>query len=165
MLCAMRKYIFVCISLFVLIGGAKGSGQTVSELAVSDLDRLSKQRAVVEQHLSTEVLESNYLKAAGKLGALRAILDAGIYSSTQTYELQSLGIVLGDAFVDEMEFRWVMVEDQYGRDPALKYRDSSIIIFPLTMISKRVEKGEQVDVFALFNDTAAEVEDLLRQDN
>ena len=58
-----------------------------------------------------------------------------------------------------------MVEDQYGRDPALKYKDSSIIIFPLTMISKRVEKGEQVDVFALFNDTAAKVEDLLGQDD
>ena len=30
--------------------------------------------------------------------------------------------------------------------------------FPLTMISKRVERGEKVDVFELFNGVAAEVE-------
>ena len=31
-------------------------------------------------------------------------------------------------------------------------------MFPLTMISKRVERGEAVDVFQLFNGVAAEVE-------
>lgn len=40
---------------------------------------------------------------------------------------------------------------------------TTIILFPLTMISQRVERGEQVDVFALFNGVAAQVDDLRRR--
>jgi hypothetical protein len=36
----------------------------------------------------------------------------------------------------------------------------SIILYPLTMISKRVEGGKNVDVFDLFNGIAAQVDEL-----
>jgi hypothetical protein len=41
---------------------------------------------------------------------------------------------------------------------------TSIILYPLTMISKRVERDEQVDVFDLFNGVAAQVEHIRRQE-
>jgi len=37
---------------------------------------------------------------------------------------------------------------------------TSIILFPQTMISKRIERGEEVDVFDLFNGIVAKVEEL-----
>lgn len=57
----------------------------------------------------------------------------------KTCELQCLGIVLGDAFVQELKMEWVMVEDDGGRDPAVQPAGTTIILYPLTMISKRVE--------------------------
>ena len=42
------------------------------------------------------------------------------------------------------------IEDELGRDPALILEGTSIKLFPLTMISKRIEKGESVDVYDLF---------------
>jgi hypothetical protein len=48
-------------------------------------------------------------------------------------------------------------EDEYGRDPALRLQGTPFIVFPLTMISKRVERGEDVDVRELFDGA---VEDL-----
>jgi hypothetical protein len=86
-----------------------------------------------------------------------------VFKPSQTYELQSMGIVLGDAFVQELGMEWVIVQDTYGRDPAVRLPRTSIIIFPLTMISKRIEKGEQVDVFDLFNGVANEVEALRKR--
>jgi hypothetical protein len=62
-----------------------------------------------------------------------------------------------------MEMEWVMVEDEYGRDPAVRMPNTSIILHPLTMISKRVERGERVDVFEMFNRTVEQIEDLQRQ--
>ena len=56
-----------------------------------------------------------------------------------------------------------MVEDEHGRDPAVRMPKTSIILYPLTMISKRIERGDQVDVFELFNGLAAQVEELQRQ--
>ncbi len=128
--------------------------QKISALTEADLKRLEDQRAVVTRYLD-EVSLRKFETAPGKLGTLRALLKAEVFSPDQTYELQSMGIVLGDVFVQDMGFHWVMVEDEYGRDPAIKFQETSVILFPLTMISKRIEQGETVDVFDLYNGVAA----------
>ena len=135
-------------------------GQTVSYLTPDDAARLAEQRALCEAYLADEQSRANYATAAGKLGLVRALLAHGVFRPDQTYELQSLGVVLGDAFVQELGMRWVAVEDEYGRDPALQLPGTSVLLYPLTMISKRVERGEAVDVFELFNGLAAQLEDL-----
>ena len=137
--------------------------QEVTSLTDADQQRLREQRAVVERFLADDASRQKYQAAAGKLGTIRAILQANAFKSNQTYELQCLGIVLGDAFVQELKMEWVMVEDQYGHDPAVRLPGTSIILFPLTMISKRVERAEQVDVFQMFNGVAAQVEDIRRR--
>jgi len=58
---------------------------------------------------------------------------------------------------------WVAVEDQYGRDPALALDGTSILLFPLTSISKRVERGEEVEVYQLFEDACSTIERLQRE--
>ena len=54
---------------------------------------------------------------------------------------------------------WVMVEDDHGRDPAVRLPGTSIILFPLTMISKRIRHGNKVDVFDLFSVVASQVDE------
>lgn len=151
------------ITIIFLAGSVMAAEQKVLNLTSQDQERLKQQRAVVEKYLSKEDLETKYKTPAGKLGTLRALLEANVFKKSQTYELQSMGIVLGDAFVQEMGFHWVIVEDEYGRDPAIKYKETSIILYPLTMISKRIENGETVDIFKMFNGTAAKVEELIEQ--
>lgn len=137
--------------------------QKVTPLTSKDHERLTRQRAVLEKYLGDENSKKNYKTAAGKLGLLRALIEQRIFKPTQTYELQSMGIVLGDAFVQELKMEWVMVEDSQGRDPAVRVPKTSIIIYPLTMISKRIEKGENVDVFDLFNGIANQVDELKKK--
>ena len=139
------------------------SSQKVTVLTEADQKRLRDQRAVIEKFLPDDSSRQNFKKAAGKLGIIRAILDRNLFKPAQTYELQCLGIVLGDAFVQELKMEWVMVEDEHGRDPAVRLPKTSIILFPLTMISKRIERGEKVDVFDIFNGVAAKVEEMQRQ--
>ncbi len=137
--------------------------QKITELTGADQKRLHDQRAVVEKYLGNEDSKQKYKTAPGKLGTIRTVLQAGIFTKEQTYELQCLGVVLGDAFVQELGMEWIMVEDEHGRDPAVRMPKTTVILYPLTMISKRVERGEQVDVFDLFNGVAAQVDDLQRQ--
>jgi hypothetical protein len=56
-----------------------------------------------------------------------------------------------------------MVEDQYGRDPAIRYKESSLLVFPMTMISKRVEDGEAFDVSELFDGLAKQLAELIQE--
>jgi hypothetical protein len=134
--------------------------QEISEPTPEDLARLAEQRGFIEAYLKDAASREKYKAAAGKLGLLRALLEAHAFEPSQTWELQSMGVVLGDAFVQELGLRWVMVKDAYGRDPALAVPGKTVLLYPLTMISKRVEAGETVDVFELFNWTAGQIGEL-----
>jgi len=136
-------------------------GQKIEPLSPDDTARLAKQRGVIEHYLGGDAANlQKYQTVAGKLGLLRALLERNVFQPAQTYELQCLGIVLGDALVQHCGVEWHMVEDQYGRDPCVQLPGSTVVLFPLTMISKRVEQGEPVDVFNIFNWTASQIAEL-----
>jgi hypothetical protein len=89
------------------------------------------------------------------------VINDKVFSTTQTYELQSLGVVLGDVLAKPLGLHWVIVSDEYGTDPTLRYLDTTIQVNALTVISKRIEDGESVDVQAIYNGLSAHVTDLL----
>ncbi len=92
-----------------------------------------------------------YATVSGKLKLIQTILDNGWVSPEETLKLQSLGVAFGDALEQEVaELNWVVVNDEYGRDPALRWGSTSVIAFPQTAISKRIEDGEYIDVFEMF---------------
>jgi len=131
--------------------------QTFEPLTPSDEEWLRQRRAVVERYLGDdEVSQANYAKPPGKLGLLRALLEAKVFDASKDVRAQCMGIVLGDVFVQQLGWLWRMVKDAFGRDPCVKIPGSSIVLFPMTMISKRIERGETVDIFALFNNAAAD---------
>lgn len=80
---------------------------------------------------------------------LQRLIDDKVFKKSQTYELQSLGVVFGDVLDSELPLRWVMITDEYGTDPILRFKNTSLNINPLTMISKRVERDEPVDLSRL----------------
>jgi hypothetical protein len=136
-------------------------GQKIEPLNPDDRARIAQQRAVIEKYLGGDASNlEKYQTVAGKLGLLRALLAQRVFQPTQTYELQCMGIILGDALVQYCGVEWRAVEDQYSRDPCVQVPGSTVVVFPLTMISKRVERGEAVDVFDLFNQTGAKIQEL-----
>ena len=85
------------------------------------------------------------------LDRLQAIIDSGQIPVSNTQELQSLGVILGKVFVNETpHYDWWVIEDEYGKDACVRYKETSLIIFPQTMLSKRIEDGEQVNVKGFF---------------
>ncbi len=117
---------------------------------MADVERLA------ERHLGRPLANDDT-----DLDAIQEILDGTVLHGGQTYELQCLGIVFGRRLVPAIKgLDWCMVEDEYGVDPALRYLDTSLILFPLTMISKRVEAGEHLDVRTMFDGVRAKVEAL-----
>ncbi|MGA8202371.1 MAG: DUF3806 domain-containing protein [Candidatus Sulfotelmatobacter sp.] len=77
---------------------------------------------------------------------LQGLIDEGAFSKSETYELQSLGVAFGDVLVSELPLRWVKVTDEFGTDPTLRFKQTTLQINALTMISKRVEKDEPVNL-------------------
>src|SRR6516225_3539490 len=73
--------------------------QKITALNEDDHKRLRDQRAVIEKYLGNEKSKENYKTPPGKLGTIRAILEGKVFKRDQTYELQCLGVILGDVFV------------------------------------------------------------------
>lgn len=123
--------------------------QKIEELSAEDAERVEKQRGWVRDHYNPDSVHK-YETLEGKLRLLEIILKNKWIEPTETWKLQSLGITFGDALVQKMGVTWVAVEDEHGRDPALRDPGSTVVLFPLTAISKRIERGEAVDVRDLF---------------
>jgi hypothetical protein len=133
--------------------------QIIRELSDEMIRRLEAQRKWVRNHYVTDSNEI-YDTIEGKLKLIDIILKSNWINIDETNKLQCLGVSLGDAFVQDLGLRWIEVEDEYGTDPALKLGNTTFIVFPLTMISKRIENFENVDVYDLYAKIKVKVDEL-----
>ena len=123
-----------------------------TELSKDDSRRLEQQRAVVAAAARRSGV-SSLTGTKADLPIIQRLIDNKVFAKTQTYELQCLGVAFGDVLASELPLRWVMVTDEYGTDPTLRFKETTFQINALTMISKRVERDEHVDVSGLLRTT------------
>ena len=135
--------------------------QIVEDMNSEEIARLETQRSWVREHYEPHA-RSKYDTVDGKLALLEEILRNGWIQASETVKLQSLGITFGDALAQKLGLRLVTVEDEYGRDPALKLDGTSILTFPLTSISKRIEQGMSVEVYGLFESACTAIQQAAR---
>jgi len=131
---------------------------TFSPPIQDDTRRLASQWLSVSR-LVEEVCGHPLTQAVSDLDDLQRLLDQDEVDSS-TYARQCLGVALGRVMAKNIEgLDWWIVEDEYGRDPCLRYKQSTLQINPLTMISKRLERGESVSVRQLYQLTIETIAD------
>ena len=154
---------FLLLSSVSLLFGQsvhQGGGQPkFSELTPEDKQRLDQQRALIARVTKQRYGTTALTNSKKDIPILQRLLDDKVFKKSQTYELQSLGVVFGDVLASEFPLRWVTITDEYGTDPTLRYKDTSVNINALTMISKRVERDELVDVSELLRKTSEALSD------
>jgi hypothetical protein len=160
-------YLILALGLIGCSGA--GSGPRPFEIPIpqkvtppneEDRARIAKQEARALELLQARYGNISFQHDENDLKLLQRAVDDKLVRSDQTHELQCLGVVLGQVFAQQTPLQWVSVEDQFGRDLALQYPDTTVIVFPLTMISKRVEDGREIDVSAIYRTIAAQVEQM-----
>jgi len=124
-----------------------------AELSILDKTRLDDQRAIVAAAAKQRYGTTTLSRTVEDLPVLQRLIDDKAFTKTQTHQLQSLGVAFGDVLATEFPLRWFMVTDEYGTDPTLRFKNTSVQVNALTMISKRVEKGETVNLQELLRHT------------
>jgi hypothetical protein len=145
--------------LFAQSAGTVAPKPRFADLSSNDAVRLEQQRAVVATAAQRHGL-GTLTRTTSDLPVLQKLIDDRVFKKSQTYELQCLGVVLGDVLSSELPLRWVMVTDELGTDPTLRFKQTTIQVNVLTMISKRIEKDQPVDVAQLFRITREQVAQL-----
>jgi|KBSMisStaDraftv2_1062788.scaffolds.fasta_scaffold11170_3 hypothetical protein len=129
------------------------SAPKFTELSREDSTRLEQQRAVVAAAAKLRFGTKELTRTRSDLPVLQNLIDQRVFTKSQTNELHSLGVAFGDVLASEFPLRWVMVTDEYGTDPTLRFKETTLQINALTIISKRVERDEPVSVQGLLDTT------------
>lgn len=134
--------------------------QAIEAPTDSDIERIAHQLI----HASDLVQGATGVELSGGLGDLgliQSVLDAKLIEAEASYSLQALGIAFGKVFIENNDFfDWWMIEDEYGRDPAIRYKETTLLVFPQTMLSKRVEDGEAVVVQEMYDGLCEMLEEI-----
>jgi hypothetical protein len=122
----------------------------IGELSAMDRQYMAQQRTDLDDLAAARLGRQFSGNKTADLDLLQQLLDRRIVRSDQTRELQAMGVVMGDLLAAELGMHWVIYEDRQGRSRALRYRETDEYLFPITMISRRREVGNDSPVAAIY---------------
>lgn len=135
----------------------------IQDMGWTDRNYLEKQVASIDQ-LAREQLGTEVRQNLSDLDLLQRIIDLGLIKSKDTLALQAMGAVLGNVLAaDITALEWKIYEDALGRSRALCAKGSRECLFPITMLSRRMETGLKPDVDKIYEDAIALIDQHLPQ--
>lgn len=154
--------------LFVSQTSAQSSSwhsPTEVEVRIEPLSAIDQQ-FMTEQRNRVEVLANRLGRRLSgdterDLDTLQTIISRDLINRDDRLSLQALGVVFGDLLASELDMHWVVYRDRAGRSRALQYRNDATYLFPVTMISRRVEAQSPRPVADLFQTTVNDTRRLL----
>jgi len=122
----------------------------VGELSNLDRQYMEQQRVILRDLAAGDLGRQFNGDQNNDLALLQALLDKRLVKPEQTRELQAMGVIMGDLLAADLGMHWVIYEDRLGRSRALRYQQSDDFLFPITMISRRREAGNQTPVVDIY---------------
>jgi len=152
--------IFLLCSLVIV--GPHAAFARSPEPKIEDLSWASQQ-FMIEQRLIVDKLSRRHFGTPLRnnktdLPTIQRIIDKEIIARNDKRSLQALGVVLGDVFVSEIKaLEWKVLEDKVGRSHVVCVKDSSHCLFPITMLSRRIEVGLNPNAQKTYNKALNEI--------
>ena len=158
----MRAHNIIRLTLLLLL--CRGSDEIIaqapahmSDLTPIDLQFMTQQRTAL-QDLAMANLGRRFNGDLNRdLELLQALLDKQLVRPDQVRELQAMGAILGDLFAAELDMHWIIYKDDIGRSRALRYQQSEVVLFPITMIARRREAGNKSSVAEIYQKASASI--------
>ena len=124
---------------------------TIRELNWMNHNYLDKQRRLADSSIR-KAIGRQLNQDKGDIRLIQRAIDKGAFSDADKQSLQALGAALGDVFANEhKDFNWRVYEDKLGASHAVCLDDTQHCVFPMTMISRRMEANLQPDISLIFN--------------
>jgi len=143
-----------------LIAGEQ-SGPVVRELNWLNSSFLAKQRNRISEmvgiHFGRKIQGNR-----NDIALLQRIIDEELIPRDNKEELQAMGVILGDLFTKEHKLlQWRVYEDELGPTQAVCVGESVNCLFPITMLSRRIEVGLKPSVLRVYEDALEDMKQFL----
>lgn len=158
---------------------AKGESPKAGEAIVASLKVRNASDKPVKEVIPVRILEINQINenydwavstvkkqltkdftgTAADLENLQKVIDSGRFNPKQRQAWESFGTAFGVILVNEMDgMEWVTVIDGQKESPALRFRDSKVMVNPISLIWDKAKSGQPCDLKAEFERIKNEVE-------
>lgn len=166
----MKKTFALLISLLALAPSPaitfaqSPTDANVSALGWIDENQMEQDAAKVNE-LTLSKVGTPIRRDLRDLDTLQKLLDQNLVAKDDYKTQQAMGIILGNVmqadFPETLE--WKIYEDNIGRSRALCVKESTHCLFPITMLSRRIELGSKPDVKKIYIDAITLMEKHLPQ--
>ncbi len=148
--CPIRALLAALLLWLPLPAVATDLESRVEELSQLDLTFMQQQRQLIRDIAGQQLGRYFNGELDNDLALLQELLDKRVVKGSQTKELQAMGLIMGDHLQAELGLNWVVYVDRVGRTRALRYREGDHYLFPMTMIARRREVGNEEPVIAIY---------------
>lgn len=138
--------------------------QKVSELTWADKNDLARKEQMVES-IGQRHFGQSLRHDKSDFELLQRIADRKLIKQNDLENLQALGVVLGNTLQQDLGLEWKVYTDEKGRSRALCVPDTEHCLFPMTMLSRRLEVGLPVNVEAIYQDAVAVIDPYVPDQN
>lgn len=127
----------------------------IRDLNPANEDFLNRQRQVANELVRFKLGRQLHQKQID-LSVIQTAIDRGHLEDESKETLQAFGAAMGDIFANSHKnLHWKVYEDQLGASHAVCLDETEHCIFPMTILSRRIEAGLKPDVSKIFNDVLA----------
>jgi len=140
--------------------GGNEMEQSIRPTTDADRSRISAQVDAVLGMLRSQYGDVQLHHTEDDLHLLQRLQDDGKLQPGHEDELECVGSVFGQVLVARTPLRWVAAEWQGKRVLGLQYPNTTVIVFPNSMIAKRINRGERVEFASLFGSLVAQIEQM-----
>lgn len=135
---------------------------TTYDLSWMDQSKMEQEIAALSE-LTASKIGTPIRADLGDLDTLQTLIDKKIVAQDDYKTQQAMGLALGNLILADFPdtFEWKIYEDELGRSRALCVKKSHNCLFPITMLSRRMEMGTTLDVKKVHRDAITLMEKYL----
>lgn len=109
-------------------------------------------------------LSKDFTSEAKDIKSIQSIIDSGKINASQRNAWENLGIAFGAILINEMDgMEWVSIIDDNNEYPALRFKDSDLIVDAIQIIWKYINKGEKCNLQSEFDKIALQATEILEK--
>jgi hypothetical protein len=134
--------------------------ESIQPATDADRARIARHEVLVLELLQARYGRVQLRQTESDLDLLQRLSDDGVIGLSKDAELESIGIVFGQVLAAGTPLQWITIERRGERKLALRYPNTTVIVFPGSMLAKRANRTERPEFWSLYREVVDLVEQL-----
>lgn len=159
----MKKLTLLVLGVFLLISKLAIANVQLQAVTIEDLSWMDKNKMQQQEDKIKEIARSklgaNIHRNWSDIALLQSIIDKKLVTKDDFATQEAMGVILGNIMQADFpsHLQWKVYKDKQGRSKALCVVKTQECLFPITMLSRRMQLEMEVNVTTIYDNAINQV--------